>query len=174
MKVLITLLVIIVLLISCKESKKHEEKTILKTEKVEVENASKGTLKLTLNGKTYVYNNIDWEKSRVKYDDNIRLSIVQERMPQLKFWFPDVKESLTAQNNFKLPDIHRGKLPISINFILYSEEGGKSREAWIFRTGELRASLENDRFQMTFKGEGGPSLDSSKRYPISGELNIKM
>ncbi|MGB5437359.1 MAG: hypothetical protein WBM98_15795 [Maribacter sp.] len=139
-----------------------------------MKNVSKGTMKLVLDGKTYVYDNIDWEKSRVKYDDDISLSLVQERMPQLKFRFPDVKESLTAQNNFKLPDIHRGKLPISINFILYLKEEGKSREAWTFRTGELEAHLKNDRLQMSFEGVGGPSLDATKIYPISGSINIQL
>ncbi|MBD1262186.1 hypothetical protein HZY62_16415 [Maribacter polysiphoniae] len=168
------LLVITFLSLSCKEDKNHPENSTPLDQKERTKTAFNGTMKLVIDGKTYQYDDIDWEKSRVKYDDNIRLSLVQERMPQLKFRFPEVKESLAAQSTFKLPDIHRGKLPISINFILYVKEEGKSREAWTFRTGELEAHLKNDRLQMSFDGVGGPSLDASKIYPISGSIDIQL
>lgn len=129
---------------------------------------------LTLNGKTYVYDNINWEKSSVKNEKDIRLSIWQEGLPQIKFRFPEVKRSLAdGQGTFKIPDIHRrGFSPITLNFIVALRD--KKRVAVSFRTGVVIVSFTKENFTMEFSGEGGPTLDDSTTYPISGTVNINM
>lgn len=177
------ILLTIFLLIGCKEQKKQdnavaENKTGIKQETLQ------GTMQLTLNGQTYVYDDIDRGKSRVKYDgEDVSLSLRQERFPIVKFRFPNIHKSLAEFSEFKIPDVMRGlktgkysgyHSPITLNFMVYSEKEGKNLEVTTLRKGTLRANFDNDRLHVEFEGEGGPALDSATLYPITGTIDIKM
>jgi hypothetical protein len=145
----------------------------------EMEIVKKGTMKIILDGKTYNYNDINWKKSRINYDnDKIRLSIRQDDFPQLMFSFPYVKKSLVnGQGFFKIPDIHRRvSAPITLNFIVRTtnDKNSKKSEAVTLRQGQIKISLNNNKLEVEFEGEGGPTLRSSITYAISGTINMNL
>ncbi|SDM89205.1 hypothetical protein [Kriegella aquimaris] len=176
------LMMLLLIAMSCNEKKRTNE-AVAKAQ-ISKSELGKGAMQLTLNGQTHVYNHIDWEKSRVKYDgENVSLRIRQKRLPIVKFRFPDIHKSLTEFSEFKIPDVMRGlksdkysgyHSPITLNFIVYSEKEGKKQEAITLRKGTLRANFDNDRLHVEFEGEGGPSLDSTALYPIIGTIDIQM
>lgn len=166
----IMLICCFLLLIACK---KEQSKEIEISEIKQTKNASKGTVELSMDGKIYVYDDIDWKKSRIKNEEDIRLSIRQEGLPQLKLRFPDIEKSLEdGQDTFQIPDVHRrGFSPITLNFIVTIEDN--KSEAITFRKGQVKASFKNSHFIMEFNGEGGPTLNAEIIYPIKGTINIK-
>lgn len=143
------------------------------SDRTEISMDPRGTMTLTLDKDTYQYDSIDWEKSRVKNEEDIRLSIRQNDLPQIKFNFPDVEKSMSShQQTFQIPDIQRGAAvsPITLNFVVLLE--GTEREAVTFREGQIMVSLKNNRLQFEFEGAGGPALDSSIVYPIRGKADL--
>lgn len=160
----------LLLFLNCKKDQQKDTSVLKQTDR----NTKKGTIKLTLEDKTYVYDNIDWGKSRIKNEEDIRLSIRQEGLPQIKFRFPDIEKSLAGgQSTFEIPDIYRkGFSPITLNFIVTIKD--KKGEAITFRKGQIKANFKNNHFEMEFDGEGGPTLDDSKIYAISGIVNINI
>jgi len=160
------------LLFACKKEQSKEKETaeVKQTSK----KASKGTVQLTMDGKTFVYDDIDWKKSRIKNKENVRLSIRQEGLPQIMFRFPDIEKSLAGgPDSFELPDVHRhGFSPITLNFIMTLDD--KKREAISFRKGLVKASFKNNYLQIEFNGNGGPTLDDKINYPITGTLDINI
>lgn len=162
----------LLLFLNCKE-KEQKETSVLKQTVIKTKN---GAIELIIDSKTYVYDNIDWEKSGIKNDGDIRLSIRQGDLPKIIFKFPDIEKSLTdGQDTFEIPDVHRkGFSPITLNFIMNKEEEGKKQEAVSFRKGKIKVSFKNNQLKMEFEGEGGPTLDDSKIYPISGTVNINI
>lgn len=170
MKKFYTLICCLTLFISCKNEQPQEiEVSQLKET---TKNDQKGTIEVSMDGKTYVYNNIDWKKSRIKNEEDILLSIRQNGLPRVMFKFPDIEKSLRdGQNTFKIPDVNRrGFSPITLNFILSTND--KKREAITFRKGQVKASFNDNHFVLKFEGQGGPTLDGKINYPIRGILDI--
>jgi len=166
----IILISCIVLFFNCK--KERSDKT--QQAKKDIKITAKGTIELTLDGKTYIYDDINWEKSRIKNEKNLRLFIRHDELPEIQFRFPDIEKSLAdGQNTFDIPDLYRrGFLPITLNFIVTIKD--KKREAVTFRKGEIKASFKNNNLKIVFDGEGGPVLDAKTIYSISGTININI
>jgi len=166
----IILISCIALFFNCK--KKQSDKTL--QVKKETKITAKGTIELTLDGKTYIYDDINWEKSRIKNEKTLRLIIRQDELPQIQFRFPDIEKSLAdGKDTFSIPDLYRrGFLPITLNFIVTIKD--KSSEAVTFRKGKIKASFISNNLKITFDGEGGPALDAETIYPITGTININI
>lgn len=164
---------ILTILIGCRE-KSSDIVGLMEKRQEKNNNLSTGALKITINNKTYTYDNIDWKKSRIKLDEDIRLSIRQESLPRVQFIFPEVEKTLAeGQEVFKIPDIHRrGHSPITLNFMVTID--GKTREGVTLRKGEMKVSLKDKHLIVKFNGEGGPTLNASVNYAISGLIDIKM
>ena len=128
---------------------------------------------VTLNDQTFIYDNIDWDKTRIKFEEDLRITLRQGDLPQIRFKFPDIVKTLeTGQTSFEFPDVHRrGFSPITLNFIRKTEA---KNEAITMRKGKLEANLNGDILYLIFEGIGGPALDSDISYPISGNLLIKV
>lgn len=171
---------VLLLLMSCNESPKKEKTT----NQPNIVTADKGAMQLTLDGKTYVYDDIDWDKSRVKYDgEDVRLALRQDRLPRVNFWFPDVHESLEQQNEFKIPDVLRGgksggyfNSPITLSFQVYQKpEDHYPKGSVAFDKGQLTSSFENGRLKVAFEGEGSTVFQDEKaHFPVSGTMDIKI
>lgn len=103
-----------------------------------------GSAQLTLNGKTYVPDEIDREKSRVK------------------FCAPDVHESLERQREFKIRDVLRGgrsggyfNSPIMLNFQVNEKPDDRyPTQVVFFHKGKLIASFDDGRLEVKFEGRG--------------------
>lgn len=173
----------LVLLLGCKEQKKQEDETAENRTQV-AQKTTKDTAQLTLDGKTYVYNNINWEKSRVKYDgEDVRLTLRQEKLPRIRFRFPDIHKSLERQSEFKMPDVLRGgksggyfNSPITLSFQVYEKpEDIHPKGVVSFHKGKLTANFENGRLHVEFEGEGRKALvDEREYFPVSGTIDINL
>ena len=162
----IILISCIVLFFNCKKEQSDKTLKVKKDTKI----TANGTIELTLDGKTYIYDNINWKKSRIKNEKNLRLSIRQEELPEIQFRFPDIEKSLdNGQDTFSIPDLYRrGFSPITLIFVQKIKD--KKRKVVTFRKGEITVNFKNNHLKVEFNGEGGPALDAKTIYPIN--INI--
>ncbi|WP_123897352.1 hypothetical protein [Aureibaculum marinum] len=165
----ITLLFCFLLCIACK---KEQSKQIVTTKVKRTVKTTEGTISLSLDGKTYIYDNIDWRKSKIINKENVKLSIRQEGFPIVQFMFPDIKKSLAdGQEIFEIPDVHRpGFLPITLIFTMTK----KDKEVITFRKGQVKVSFNDNHLIVEFTGEGRPMSDSKTIYPIEGTINVNL
>ncbi len=183
MRIIALTIVMGLLIMACKE---HKEKTgvLAEAKNVISPQASRGAAQLTLGSQIFIYDNVDWEKTRIKYDgENLRLTLRQESLPRIRFRFPNIHESLEQQREFKIPDVLRGgksggyfNSPITLSFQVYeSSEDILPKGVVSFHKGKLSASFEDGRLKVDFEGEGRKALVAEKDYfPIKGTIDIKV
>ena len=171
------------LIMACKE-RKEKAGALAEAENMILPQASQGTAQLTLGSETFIYDDVDWEKTRVKYDgENLRLTLCQESLPRIRFRFPNIHESLDQQREFKIPDVLRGgksggyfNSPITLSFQVYESSGDILPKGVVsFHKGMLSASFEDGRLKVDFEGEGRTALVDEKDYfPIKGTIDVRV
>jgi len=162
------------------KSEKNEPNTTVvgsaKETKEAIKNTRKGFITYTMEGKTYKYDNINWKKSKIKNEEDLRLRILQSQLPNVEFKFPEIRKALSkGEGNFKIPDLNRGLKQLQLKFFDETRVvDNRLNKHIVFRKGEIQAKLSGNNFTMSFTGEGGPMVDKTITFPISGSININI
>ena len=136
-----------------------------------------GSMSFILDSQTYNYNNINWKKSRVKLEEDLRLRLLQGDLPNFEFKFPEIESALNnGEGTFSIPDMDRGLKQIQIKFFDEQRQvENKLNKHLVLRTGEVQVKLSKEgKLELRFEGEGGPMSDREVTFPISGTLNIEI
>lgn len=110
----ILMCVVFIMLISCGESQKTVQTP---TQTVTNKNDGRATIILNMNGKTYEYDHIDWNYSKVDIGNDILLKIVQEGSPIINFSFPASNQHF-KKGIFKYthPEVTSTEEPLYLSF----------------------------------------------------------
>ena len=166
----IVLFIVPVLFVACKK----EQATKSVVQDTLGLRTKKSSVTLIIDGKTYVYDHIDWKKSKIKKEEDLRLRILQAHLPRVEFKFPEIQKALSnGEGNFTVPDLDRGLKQLQLKFFDETRVvKNKLNKYIVFRKGEIQAKLSGNNFTMSFTGEGGPMADKTITFPISGTINI--
>lgn len=127
-----------------------------------------GATQLTLNGQAYDYDDIDWNKSRVFYDEGVWVALRQEDKPEIIFSFPTIERySALGRHDFKMPEFNQvdGREPITLYFVQRLDT------VW-FHKGKIKASLKSKLLNVSFEGIGRGNEKGRSEIPVSGHFNV--
>lgn len=136
-----------------------------------------GSMSFVLDDQTYIYNDINWKKSRVNIEEDLRLRLLQDDLPNFEFKLPEIESALVnGERTFSIPDMDRGLKQIQIKFFdEQRKEENKLNKHIVFRAGEVQLKLsKSGNLQIHFEGEGGPMMNREVIFPISGTVKIEI
>ncbi|TMM58750.1 hypothetical protein FEE95_04780 [Maribacter algarum] len=166
--------VIFLLLVGCGESQKTAQTSTLITTNT---TNNRATIMLNMNGKTYTYERINWDFSKVDIGNDILISIVQEGAPIIDFSFPASDQHFkNGSFTYTHPEVSSTNKPLYLSFFDKNRKVKRHTEKRIaLRSGQIEVKRTSNSLSIDFDVMGSSMLDVSEegKFPISGTVKLK-
>lgn len=164
----------LVVLVGCGES----QKTLQTPKQIATSKTDdRATIMLNMNGKTYTYEDINWDFSKVDIGNDILISIVQEGAPIIDFSFPASDQYFeNGSFTYAHPEVSSTNEPLYLSFFDKNRKVKRHTEKRIaLRSGRIEVQRTSNSLTIDFDVMGSSMLDVSEegKFPINGTVKLK-
>lgn len=170
MKVIFQLMLVL-LIVSCKENQTKETANLSKQ-------SSTYAVTATMEGKTHKLEQGELlpDIKTVFNRDSILLLFRGEDNPfQLNFNLTHTDILAKGAGSYTIPEANAGKAMVDLNFFDMERDAKRINKRIVFRKGTIQIQkLTENKLEMTFEGTGSGMLDSKNSFPVSGKINAEL
>lgn len=175
MKSYLSLLVILILVIGCKNSNKTNATHLNNNSQSKIESNEAVLLNMEGNAFTMSQNDLNPQQKLDFEKDNLQYVIyTNESAVSINFNLSKTEALKNIPVTYSIPEVNSGAVKVDLSFFNKERKVEKrTNKRVVFKKGTITISeLTNNSLKMEFKGEGCGMMERDVLFPISGHINI--